>query len=237
VHPEDNWQFHIDITSSAADVTRNSGLTIGTDPVAKDGWDPMDLQGQVQPPSSYAGLFILHTANEVDADGSDFVNHAGQYIQDIRSPIGAGQSKTFDRVILESNLAGATTTPSLTLSWENLSGVDPLIKLTFQDPDDVNQDGITSYDMRAVSSFTFTPTAENTDTTLDTNFTIVANNTSQPPPPVISSLKTTNLSATGFGVSFSTDVATGAKLEYGTTAGDLSNTVTLSDASTSHEFT
>jgi hypothetical protein len=113
--------------------------------------------------------------------------------------------------------------------------VDTDIRLTFQDPNDADGDGVTSYDMRAMSSFTFSQVPTIGQATY-TQFSITASNTQLLPKPVITNLTSGQVTASGFNVSFTTDIPTGAVLSYGTSATDLSQKMTATDETTAHSF-
>jgi len=226
------WQFHIDIAANVQDSGTNAGVTIGTDPNATDGFDAeFDKQGPGSSLSDFAGVSIRHTNVE-----PGFENRAGTYIQDIRAPLSFGQSKTWDNLTVQSDLGTSDAPATITLTWGTLTSVDPRIKLSFNDPNDVNGDGIKSYDMFAVGSFSYPQFTTPDNPISATNFSITATNTTQGQAPVISNLQVANVTANGFTVAYTTDVAAGGILDYGTSADALTSQMTATTAATSQTF-
>jgi hypothetical protein len=225
------WQLHINATSNVLDAGTNAGLTIGTDPDAKDGFDPEDKQEPANTATNFVGVSIRHTIAE-----EDFKNNPGSYIQDIREPLTFGQSKPFNNITVASDLGTASSPATITLDWGNLPSVDTRIKLSFNDPDDVNKDGITSYDMFAVNSFSFDQFSDDFHTPQYHIFSITATNSSVGQAPIISNVQVSNVTSAGFTVSYNTDVAAGGILEYGTSADALTSQMTATSSATGQTF-
>jgi hypothetical protein len=226
------WQLHIDASTTVQDAGINNGLTIGTDPAATDGFDAdLDKQEPASGATNFVGVSIRHTNVE-----AGFENRAGSYIQDLRAPLNFGESKTFNNVTVASDLGTADAKASITLTWGTLTSVDPRIKLTFNDPNDVNADGITSYDMFTTPSFTFDQATTLDNPIVFNQFSITATNSTQGQAPVISNLQVTNITSTGFTVSYTTDVAAGGILDYGTSADALTSEMTATTPGTSQTF-
>jgi hypothetical protein len=218
-----NFQIPLEVTHSSPSVAgeTTSGTppvpvnAIGTSETASDFKGLEDKINLPTPPSGFVDLYIIHPLSEPG-------NTATQWRRDIRAPIAAGQTKTWNLGI------NTDTAGTVTLTWGSLSAIPSYLQITLLDPRDANGDQVTSYDMRGQTAFSYTTSPA---TQL---LSIRITNTTPPPPLLLTDLKISDATDTGFTVSWTTDTPSSSVVEYGKTA-DLGQTAsTPGDPVTSH---
>lgn len=130
---------------------------IGTDPQAKDGPDlTFDFLDPPALAGGYVVLGILHPSSE-----KEWVGAEGIYATDIRSPIPPGATKTWVLVVT-TDLGTQEKPVHIELFFTPLGDLPSNLKFTLLDPEDANQDGIRSYDLKRMPSLVYQVSAGGT---------------------------------------------------------------------------
>jgi hypothetical protein len=231
---ETDWKVPLSINTGVSGATIGQPVTIGTQAGASDDWAANeDLQGPARPPFTFASLAVIHSSAE-----TGWQDRGGLYIQDLRAPITPGNSKTWSNLYATSDLGSPDAPATIIISWPDLSGISSALNFTFLDPDDVDHDGVTSYDMRKANSFSYTQGTTPTSPVINSQFGVTVTNSRAVPSPVISNVTVTQTGATSVTVTYTTDVASDTTLKFGTAQETLDKTVSnTTDLTTSHTVT
>lgn len=118
---------------------------LGTQEGAKDGRGSEDKLLLPTSPALYATLAFVHDPSE-----PGWARMPSHWRRDIRSLIGPGQQKTWERIVVTTDTPG-----TLTVRWGDLSGVPAHYDLVLLDPQDADGDGQTTLSMRSAQSLSF----------------------------------------------------------------------------------
>jgi len=144
-----DWQLPITVSASdPAALYPMPTITIGTAANASDAYrSPEDVPyppSLPDPTAKQVSLAILR------AEGQE--GRAATYSVDVRAPVRAFFPKVWKLLLSTSRLTELQ--PNVTITW-NVSDIPQNIELTFsEDGEDFNGDGVTSYNMKLVSSYT-----------------------------------------------------------------------------------
>ena len=143
-----DWQVPITITTQDPNAVRPvATIYVATAASASDAYVAQeDLLYPPTPPSS-GGVAALRIRNTDPTTGS-----TSYYYKDVRAPLAPNASESWSLLLSASSLSPAAT--AVTISWA-VDDVPSSIALVLEEVGgDANQDGQTSYDMRAVSEYT-----------------------------------------------------------------------------------
>jgi hypothetical protein len=148
----DNWRLNLNV---ASDGTPDNSTQLGTDPKANNGWD--DSYDFFNPPAigdNYVDAYFTHGNTDIGWQGV-----GGTYATDIRYPVQEDRPLEWDNLNIDVVSIPATQSADVTVTWPGIADVPASVKLALSDPNDLNNDGVREYDMRAVNSFRFSSPA------------------------------------------------------------------------------
>ena len=216
-----DWQLPIQVQASdTAAIVSVSPITLGTAATASDAYrSPEDMAYPPPVPDPFAKKVSLAIVRAEGQTGQSI------YSKDIRSPVRAFVPKEWKLILSTERLAALF--PDVTFSWD-VSDIPANIELTMREEGgDLNGDGATEYNMKAVTSYTINQGANQ-----QRRFTITVVNTT-PTVRILAPPTATQVTHNSAVITWQTEEPSTSKVEYGETTA-YGSAAESADAVTQH---
>jgi|GEM_PF-1352602 len=203
-----DWQLILNVVPGSTDVANAAPhVVIGTASDASDAYvGPEDIAYPPGIPDPFAKAVYLRIQRPANQTGT-----SAYYMQDIRAPVKPFNPKTWTLILSTSSFNSTMSNPDVSITWDPAS-LPPNMDLTLvEDGGDYNADGFTSYNMKAVTSYTVRQ-----DQNDQRKLRIVATNTT-PTVQITSPPSVTDLGYDHITISWTTDVDSTSRVDYGPT--------------------
>ncbi|MGQ9524595.1 MAG: hypothetical protein ACUVTZ_07085, partial [Armatimonadota bacterium] len=154
------------VTTNLAGASVDTNNILGVRDNAVDGYGVSgeeDIIEVLPPLQNFVYLASHHSDSEPGWAGA-----GGMYTQDLMETPTLNQQKVWGKIGISTDLGTAAVPATITVTWNlNVPGreVPFLYSVELLDPEDIDGDGLKSYDMRKISSFRFTIAADGIPTT------------------------------------------------------------------------
>lgn len=150
-----DWQINLGVTTNVPGASIDTHNVIGVRAGAVDGFGggDEDIPKVLPPLQNFVYLASQHSDSEPGWSGA-----GGVYAQDLMSRPGLNDVRSWPKIGITTDLGAAAAPATITLTWDlKVPGheVPYFDAVELLDPSDINGDGIKSYDMRKISSFSF----------------------------------------------------------------------------------
>jgi len=150
------FDINLAVTTNLPGASVDTHNILGVRDNASDGFGggEEDILEVLPPLQNFVYLASHHADTESGWQGA-----GGIYTQDLMKTPTLNQEKVWSKIGISTDLGTAAVPATITLTWDlNVPGreVPFLYSVELLDPEDINGDGLKSYDMRKISSFSFT---------------------------------------------------------------------------------
>lgn len=157
-----DWRIKLSVTADVPGASVDVNNFIGVDANARNDRDDLDIPEPLAPGANHVFLASIRSDAEFGA------GQGGSFTQDVMARPAQGEERNWPNIAITTDLGVDQAPATITLTWDlAVPGreVPFSYAVELKDPDDVNGDGIKSYDMRKVTSFSFKIAANGVDTT------------------------------------------------------------------------
>ncbi len=157
-----DWRIKLSVTADVPGASVDVNNFIGVDANAKNDRDDLDIPEPLAPGANHVFLASVRSDAEFGA------GQGGSFTQDVMARPAQGEERSWPNIAITTDLGVDQAPATITLTWDlAVPGreVPFSYAVELKDPDDINGDGIKSYDMRKMSSFSFKVAANGVDTT------------------------------------------------------------------------